>query len=666
MQGPRRFAARLVTLSLLAGVLGAGAAAAQANAYVALSGVTKVAVLDTATNTVTATIAGTGQRNLSFSRDGAFLYSVSFSGVQVIDLATNTVIANVPTGNIVTAVAQANNGFIYACNNGSGNVSVIDPATYTVVSTLPLVCQTLAATPDGTSIWVSENILVPPFPATMAVIDPATNTFTTFPLGHGTDAPQSIAFTPNGAFAYVADGFDNRVAVIDTATHTEVATVAVGSRPAYVAITADGAAAYVANLTANSVSVIDTATNTVTATVPVGAFPRALAFTRDGASAYVSNFNGNSLSVIDTATKTVTATVPLSPLPWGIAILPNIAPVLTSNNASVAVNEGQTAANTGTVKDANHDTVALTASSGTVVNNGNGTWSWSFAVNDPAQSQTVTITGNDGHGGVSTTTFALVVGDVAPGILSVTNNGPIIAPGSAVITVNAADTTGGNDTLAYSFDCNNDGIFEIGPQAANNAVCTFAAPGTYTVNAKVTDGEGGVTTGSTVVTANAAPPTCSLAVASPNLLSPPNHKFVPIQILGVTSPSGGTVAITVTSIFQDEPVGSGKQGCDGEGDDHGDHAYFPLIFPSDEGGGDGDKRVDGKGVGTATASVRAERSCRGDGRVYHIGFTATNSLGVSCTGAVTVGVPRHKNVPPVDGGALYDSTQAAPHHDHGD
>jgi CSLREA domain-containing protein len=127
-------------------------------------------------------------------------------------------------------------------------------------------------------------------------------------------------------------------------------------------------------------------------------------------------------------------------------------------------------------------------------------------------------------------------------------------------------------------------------------------------------------------------PDCSHATASPNLLWPPNHKFVPIQITGVTNPGGGPVTITVTSIFQDEPV------------------HSP---------GSGNTGPDGTGVGSSTASVRAERDGGGDGRVYHISFTATNASGGSCTGAVTVGVP-HDQGPhggPVDEGPLYDSTQ---------
>jgi hypothetical protein len=124
---------------------------------------------------------------------------------------------------------------------------------------------------------------------------------------------------------------------------------------------------------------------------------------------------------------------------------------------------------------------------------------------------------------------------------------------------------------------------------------------------------------------------CSDAVASPGLLWPPNHQLVPVGVLDVVDPNGGAVTITFTSVFQDEPVG---------------------------GTGSGNTSPDATGVGTATASVRAERAGNGDGRVYHISFSATSTSGGSCTGNVTVGVPKSqgKNGGPVDGGALYDST----------
>ncbi len=127
------------------------------------------------------------------------------------------------------------------------------------------------------------------------------------------------------------------------------------------------------------------------------------------------------------------------------------------------------------------------------------------------------------------------------------------------------------------------------------------------------------------------PPDCSNAVSSIDTVWPPNHKFHVVNILGVTDPDGDDVTITIDSIFQDEAVDST---------------------------GDGNSAPDGTGVGTSTASVRAERAGTGNGRVYHIGFTAEDENGEVCSGEVLVGVPKRKKKKgaPVDDGPLYDST----------
>jgi len=124
------------------------------------------------------------------------------------------------------------------------------------------------------------------------------------------------------------------------------------------------------------------------------------------------------------------------------------------------------------------------------------------------------------------------------------------------------------------------------------------------------------------------PPACELARASCDRLWPPNHKLVPVEILGVTDPNNDQVTITVNSVTQDEPV-------DGLGD--GDTTPDAVI--------DGDKVL-----------VRAERSGDGNGRVYRIDFMAMDSRGGSCTGAVTVCVPHdRRDTSCVDDGQIYDS-----------
>ena len=67
---------------------------------------------------------------------------------------------------------------------------------------------------------------------------------------------------------------------------------------------------------------------------------------------------------------------------------------------------------------------------------------------------------------------------------------------------------------------------------------------------------------------------------------------------------------------------------------------------------------DGTGVGTDTASVRAERAGNGNGRVYTIDYTAADDKGATCSGDVTVSVPKSKgkNGAAVDDGPTFDST----------
>jgi predicted extracellular nuclease len=130
-------------------------------------------------------------------------------------------------------------------------------------------------------------------------------------------------------------------------------------------------------------------------------------------------------------------------------------------------------------------------------------------------------------------------------------------------------------------------------------------------------------------------PVCTEVYPSVETLWPVNHKLVSVDVLGVTHPKDDVVTITIDRIFQDEPV----NGTD-----------------------DGDTAPDGQGIGTATAAVRAERDGLGNGRVYHIYFTARDSDGDACTGKVNVSAPlsQGEDGAAIDDGPLYDSTVMVP------
>ena len=101
---------------------------------------------------------------------------------------------------------------------------------------------------------------------------------------------------------------------------------------------------------------------------------------------------------------------------WFTTIVVNSAPEIAAGSASVTVDEGQAATNGGTVSDADGDAVALSASLGTVTDNGDGTWSWSYDASDDMATQAVTISADDGNGGVAETSFDLTVNNVAPSV----------------------------------------------------------------------------------------------------------------------------------------------------------------------------------------------------------------------------------------------------------
>jgi YVTN family beta-propeller protein/probable HAF family extracellular repeat protein len=207
---------------------------------------------------------------------------------------------------------------------------------------LLLVVGSLIATAPAHSepfAYVANNVS-----NTISVIDTASNTVTaTVAVGSG---PRGVAITPNGVHAYVTNVSSNTVSVIDTDTNTVTATVAVGGSPVSVVITPDGARAYVTNAFSDTISVIDTATNAVIENVPVGDGPGDVAITPAGARAYVTNEFSNTVSVIDIATNVVIENVPVGSGFSSVAITPDGAYAYVTSVHSNTVSVIDTASNT--------------------------------------------------------------------------------------------------------------------------------------------------------------------------------------------------------------------------------------------------------------------------------------------------------------------------------
>jgi YVTN family beta-propeller protein len=118
-----------------------------ARAYVTNANDNTLSVIDTATNTVIATIsAGNyyyGAWKVALTPDGARAYVTNYATgvntVSVINTVTRTLIATISVGSAPLGVALTRDGeHAYVTNQGSSNVSVIDTATNTVIATIPV------------------------------------------------------------------------------------------------------------------------------------------------------------------------------------------------------------------------------------------------------------------------------------------------------------------------------------------------------------------------------------------------------------------------------------------------------------------------------------------------------------------------------------------------
>jgi hypothetical protein len=138
---------------------------------------------------------------------------------------------------------------------------------------------------------------------------------------------------------------------------------------------------------------------------------------------------------------------------------------------------------------------------------------------------------------------------------------------------------------------------------------------------------------SVVVTAPAnEPPDCSDVTATLSVLKS-NSKLSQVTLLGATDPDGDLVTVTIDAVTQDEPVSTGLRG--------------DTSSP------------DATGASGNTVLLRGERSPKGDGRVYRIGFTASDgdltcssTAGPEGTTSVKVAVPAKKGQVAVDDGDL--------------
>ena len=263
-----------------------GTRAYVANSNMFDTGAPSVSVIDTAslTEVTKITVGIDGQpTGVAVNEDGSLVYVANNNGkVAVINTATNTVVNTLTApGNQQRQLAGivAAGGTVWAVDLLTGEVvNVIDGSVPGLFLNFTLMMG-IAANSSGSRLYV-------PFgdtngDLTVAIIDvPASfvqQTYTPVLVSTpGNDAgfnPGGVAVSPSGAFVYAPIASENRLAMINTATNV-VTYRAMNSGPFGVAVDPLGTRVYVGNSGNRTVTVLDAATNTVLQqSVSVGANP---------------------------------------------------------------------------------------------------------------------------------------------------------------------------------------------------------------------------------------------------------------------------------------------------------------------------------------------------------------------------------------------------------
>ena len=225
-------------------------------------------------------------------------------------------------GSKVAPAGPANKVRVLQTNFAGDTLSIIDPVTNKVVSTIPgiILGHGVAVSPDGRHIYESDEK-----ESTLDVADVQAQMFVKrIPLsGH----PNNLSISKDGRFVYISiTSGAGAVDVVDTTSMTLAKTIPTGMLIHNTYLTPDGKFALAGSIRGNAVAVIDTKTNEVVRkiTAETGVRPMAMSTNPDGSTKwlFIQLTDIDGFSVVDFATGKEVKRIMYPALPAGQKKLP--------------------------------------------------------------------------------------------------------------------------------------------------------------------------------------------------------------------------------------------------------------------------------------------------------------------------------------------------------
>jgi YVTN family beta-propeller protein len=272
-----------------------------------------------------------GAHSVAAHPDGRIYANTTENRVAVLDASTRKVLRHLRVGEVPSHLELSTDGTrLYVANAGSGDVTVVDTATDTVMANVKTGKRPLLP-----CVAESRFVYVPSGPdESVTVLDREGKEVATLPVGK---APHDIAVSPNGLWAYQPNSASHTITVIDAVTQRAIGEVPVGLAPGHVAFTPDSRYAYIANTLSDDVSVIATASHEVVATIPAGAGAHLPVLNHAGRFGYVANFASDDLTVWEVDTNRVAARIKVGTYPHFFAFSPDDRWLIVSNTGESSI-----------------------------------------------------------------------------------------------------------------------------------------------------------------------------------------------------------------------------------------------------------------------------------------------------------------------------------------
>lgn len=263
----------VATIPVAAGPHGMSASPDGRTLYVSGEGSSSVSVVDTASDRVVATVeVGRTPHGLAMAPDGATLLVGVYGEDRVafVDTATRAVVASAPVGkpHTIAILPDGTRAYVASQEPGAFGLVELDLARRAVLRTLPLdkPPRDLEFAYDGRALYFTIAGV-----NAVQVLDPATDTVVaSIPTGVSPHVATLFRGAPAGTAVVQGPG---ELQLFDPAKNQATRAIAVGKQPHWIAAAADGRTVYVTNEGSNDVTVVDLARGT-TVSIPVGNAPR--------------------------------------------------------------------------------------------------------------------------------------------------------------------------------------------------------------------------------------------------------------------------------------------------------------------------------------------------------------------------------------------------------